>query len=137
MGGAPRRRRRAAFSRSSSFDLPHCFSSNQPVSLRGRAGGVGVLSGGVCASARGARSLSRGHGGSGECRELALFHVISGAALGQPQEKKGWMGGGTIAGERQRVPRTVGCPRLAKPQVSIRATANFDQQISRLGGRKF
>ena len=31
-------------------------------------------------------------------------------------KKKGWMGGGTIAGERQRAPRTVGCPR---PRVQV------------------
>jgi len=31
-------------------------------------------------------------------------------------KKKGWMGGGTIAGEHQRAPRTVGCPR---PRVQV------------------
>ena len=39
-----------------------CFSSSQPVSLRGRRGWE--CSRAACASARGTRSLSRGHGGS-------------------------------------------------------------------------
>ena len=53
---------------------------------------------------------------------------------------------GTVCGEVGRVLRFPqlrvrplygwGGQRLAKAQVSIRATANFDQQISR-GGRKF
>ena len=50
-----------------------CFSSTQPVSLRGRRGWE--CSRAACASARGARSLSRGHGGSGEY--LARSHYIS------------------------------------------------------------
>ena len=75
-GGAPRRRRRAAFSRSSRFDLPQLLLLKSTCELA-RAAGVGVLSGGVCerASARGARSLSRGHGGSGEY--LARSHYFT------------------------------------------------------------
>ena len=57
MGGAPRRRRRAAFSR---FDLPQLLLLNSTCELA-RAAGVGVLSGGVCerARARAARDLFR------------------------------------------------------------------------------
>ena len=50
-----------------------CFSSTQPVSLRGRRGWE--CSRAACASARGARSLSRGHGGSGEY--LARSHYFT------------------------------------------------------------
>ena len=50
-----------------------CFSSTQPVSLRGRRGWE--CSRAACASARGTRSLSRGHGGSGEY--LARSHYFT------------------------------------------------------------
>jgi len=67
-GGAPRRRRRAAFSRSSRFDLPQLLLLSSTCELA-RAAGVGVLSGGVCERARRAISFTR-------VRSLALFHVI-------------------------------------------------------------
>ncbi|EOD18835.1 hypothetical protein EMIHUDRAFT_355579, partial [Emiliania huxleyi CCMP1516] len=59
MGGG---RAAAAVPPSPALTSPSCFSSNQPVSLRGRRGWE--CSRAACASARGARSLSRGHGGS-------------------------------------------------------------------------
>ena len=60
-GGGPRRRRRAAFSR---FDLPQLLLLKSTCELARRRGWE--CSRAACASARGARSLSRGHGGSGE-----------------------------------------------------------------------
>ena len=53
--GAPRRRRRAAFSR---FDLPQLLLLNSTCELA-RAAGVGVLSGGVCERARREISFAR------------------------------------------------------------------------------
>ena len=55
MGGAPRRRRRAAFSR---FDLPQLLLLKSTCELA-RAAGVGVLSGGVCERARHEISFAR------------------------------------------------------------------------------
>jgi len=70
MGG---RRAAAAVPPSPALISLSCFSSTQPVSLRGRRGWE--CSRAACASARGARSLSRGHGGSGEY--LARARTIS------------------------------------------------------------
>ena len=70
MGGG---RAAAAVPPSPALTSPSCFSSNQPVSLRGRRGWE--CSRAACASARGARSLSRGHGGSGEY--LARSHYFT------------------------------------------------------------
>ena len=69
-GGAPRRRRRAAFSR---FDLPQLLLLKSTCELARRRGWE--CSRAACASARGARSLSRGHGGSGEY--LARSHYFT------------------------------------------------------------
>ena len=69
MGGG---RAAAAVPPSPALTSPSCFSSNPPVSLRGRRGWE--CSRAACASARGTRSLSRGHGGSGEY--LARSHYI-------------------------------------------------------------
>ena len=55
MGGGPRRRRRAAFSR---FDLPQLLLLKSTCELA-RAAGVGVLSGGVCERARREISFAR------------------------------------------------------------------------------
>ncbi len=70
MGG---RRAAAAVPPSPALISLSCFSSTQPVSLRGRRGWE--CSRAACASARGARSLSRGHGGSGEY--LARSHYFT------------------------------------------------------------
>ena len=70
MGGG---RAAAAVPPSRALTSPSRFSSNQPVSLRGRRGWE--CSRAACASARGARSLSRGHGGSGEY--LARSHYFT------------------------------------------------------------
>ena len=70
MGGG---RAAAAVPPSPALTSPSCFSSNQPVSLRGRRGWE--CSRAACTSARGARSLSRGHGGSGEY--LARSHYFT------------------------------------------------------------
>ena len=63
-----------------------CFSSTQPVSLRGRRGWE--CSRAACASARGARSLSRGHGGSGEylarSHYFTLYHALPLMPLQEP-----------------------------------------------------
>ena len=69
-GGGPRRRRRAAFSR---FDLPQPLLLKSTCELARRRGWE--CSRAACASARGARSLSRGHGGSGEY--LARSHYFT------------------------------------------------------------
>ena len=69
-GGGPRRRRRAAFSR---FDLPQLLLLKSTCELARRRGWE--CSRAACASARGARSLSRGHGGSGEY--LARSHYFT------------------------------------------------------------
>ena len=58
---------------------PSCFSSNQPVSFRGRRGWE--CSRAACASARGTGSLSRGHGGSGEHLERAHYLTLYEALL--------------------------------------------------------
>ena len=69
-GGGPRRRRRAAFSR---VDLPQPLLLKSTCELARRRGWE--CSRAACASARGARSLSRGHGGSGEY--LARSHYFT------------------------------------------------------------
>ena len=68
--GGPRRRRRAAFSR---FDLPQLLLLKSTCELARRRGWE--CSRAACASARGARSLSRGHSGSGEY--LARSHYFT------------------------------------------------------------
>ena len=83
MGGG---RAAAAVPPSPALTSPSCFSSNQPVSLRGRRGWE--CSRAACASARGARSLSRGHGGSGEylarSHYFTLYHALPLMPLQEP-----------------------------------------------------
>ena len=72
MGGG---RAAAAVPPSPALTSPSCFSSNQPVSLRGRRGWECSRAACASARARGERSLSRGHGGSGEY--LARSHYFT------------------------------------------------------------
>ena len=76
MGG---RRAAAAVPPSPALISLSCFSSNPPVSLRGRRGWE--CSRAACASARGTGSLSRGHGGSGEHLERAHYLTLYEALL--------------------------------------------------------
>ena len=83
MGG---RRAAAAVPPSPALISLSCFSSTQPVSLRGRRGWE--CSRAACASARGARSPSRGHGGSGEylarSHYFTLYEALPLSAFAEP-----------------------------------------------------